>query len=65
MSELFQYVDVGIANEEDCQKALGIQVDVNVESGKLEAAQYQKLTEKVLAAVSQLEDAWPSPCGSR
>jgi len=25
MAELFKYVDVGIANEEDCQKALGIQ----------------------------------------
>ncbi len=24
MSEIVKYVDVGIANEEDCQKALGI-----------------------------------------
>jgi 2-dehydro-3-deoxygluconokinase len=48
MPELFRHVDVGIANEEDCQKALGIEVDVDVESGKLEVAQYQKLTERVL-----------------
>src|SRR5450755_2197509 len=37
MSELFRLVDVGIANEEDCQAALGIHVDVNVESGQLDA----------------------------
>jgi len=47
--EIFRHVDVGIANEEDCQKALGIQVDVDVESGKLEVEQYKKLTELVLA----------------
>ena len=38
MPELFRYVDVGIANEEDCQMALGIQADVDVHSGKLEPA---------------------------
>ncbi|MBI4873319.1 MAG: sugar kinase [Acidobacteria bacterium] len=48
MPELFRLVDVGIANEEDCQKALGIQVDVDVHSGKLEREQYQKLTGKVM-----------------
>ena len=37
MRELVQYVDIGIANEEDCQKSLGISVDdVDVESGKLD-----------------------------
>jgi 2-dehydro-3-deoxygluconokinase len=55
MTELFQYVDVGIANEEDCQKSLGIQVDVDVHSGKLEAEQYEKLTTKVLAAYPNLK----------
>ncbi len=48
MSELFKFVDVGIANEEDCQMALGIQVDVDVHSGKLERDQYRKLAETVL-----------------
>ena len=27
-----KYVDVTVANEEDCQKSLGIHVDVDVES---------------------------------
>ena len=48
MRELFKLVDVGIANEEDCQMALGIQADVDVHSGKLESSQYSKLTAKVM-----------------
>ena len=48
MRELFKLVDVGIANEEDCQMSLGIQADVDVHSGKLEASQYSRLTERVL-----------------
>ncbi len=48
MAELFKYVDVGIANEEDCQMALGIKVDVDVHSGKLDHDQYRKLTDKVI-----------------
>jgi len=49
MSELVKFVDVGIANEEDCQKSLGISVDdVDVESGELDIAKYERLTEKVL-----------------
>src|SRR5947209_1966804 len=55
MSELFRHVDVGIANEEDCQAALGLQVDVDVEAGKLEAAQYQKLAETVLDTYPNLK----------
>jgi 2-dehydro-3-deoxygluconokinase len=55
MTELFQHVDIGIANEEDCQKSLGIQVDVDVHSGKLESEQYRKLTDKVLAAYPSLK----------
>jgi len=49
MTELVKYVDVGIANEEDCQKSLGISVkDVHVESGELDTSKYERLTEKVL-----------------
>ncbi len=55
MRELFKSVDVGIANEEDCQMALGIQADVDVHSGKLEASQYSKLTEKVMQAYPNLK----------
>ncbi len=55
MAELFRYVDVGIANEEDCQMALGIRGEADVESGSLDAAAYRKLTEAVLAAYPQLK----------
>lgn len=48
MSELVKYVDVGIANEEDCQKSLGISVDVDVETGELDTKKYEALSEKVL-----------------
>jgi 2-dehydro-3-deoxygluconokinase len=55
MTELIKFVDVGIANEEDCQMALGIHVDVDVHSGKIEAEQYQKLTGKVLDTYPNLK----------
>jgi len=48
MTELVKYVDVGIANEEDCQKSLGITVDVDVESGELNIDKYKELTCKVI-----------------
>jgi 2-dehydro-3-deoxygluconokinase len=48
MTELVKYVDVGIANEEDCQKSLGITVDVDVESGELDTTKYEALSAKVL-----------------
>lgn len=48
MTELVRYVDVGIANEEDCQKSLGVTVDVKVESGELDTAKYEALSAKVL-----------------
>jgi len=48
MTELVRYVDVGIANEEDCQKSLGISADVHVESGELDTIKYEALSEKVL-----------------
>jgi 2-dehydro-3-deoxygluconokinase len=55
MSELVEYVDYAIANEEDVQMALGIQAEVDVHAGKLERAQYQKLAEKVLQQYSNLK----------
>jgi 2-dehydro-3-deoxygluconokinase len=54
MPELFRLTDVGIANEEDCQMALGIQADVDVHSGKLDPDEYRRLTEKVLEAYPNL-----------
>ena len=55
MSELFKYVDIGIANEEDCQMSLGIQTESDVHSGKLEHDQYKKLAETVLAKFPNLQ----------
>lgn len=48
MSELVRYVDVGIANEEDCQKSLGVTVDVDVSSGQLSIEKYQQLSARML-----------------
>jgi len=48
MTELVKYVDVGIANEEDCQKSLGVSVDVDVEAGHLDTTKYEALSEKML-----------------
>ena len=48
MGELAGYVDVAVANEEDCQKSLGIKVDVDVESGQLDTSRYEALSAAVL-----------------
>lgn len=48
MTELVRYVDVGIANEEDCQKSLGISVDIEVGSGDLDLKKYEALSQKMM-----------------
>ena len=48
MGELVKYVDIALGNEEDCQKSLGIKMDVDVESGRLQTEKYRELTDKVL-----------------
>ena len=56
MNEMVKYVDYGIANEEDCQKSLGISVEkVNVEKGELNVEQYKKLSQKVLDTFPQMK----------
>lgn len=55
MNELVRYVDVAIANEEDCQKSLGITVEIDVESGKLDPAKYEALSTAVLNAFPNLK----------
>jgi len=48
MGELIKYADIIIGNEEDCQKSLGIKVDIDVKSGELRAEKYKELTDKIL-----------------
>jgi 2-dehydro-3-deoxygluconokinase len=55
MPEIAKLIDVCIANEEDCQKALNIHVDIDVESGNLEREKYMELTERVLATFPNIK----------
>ncbi len=60
MSELVRYVDVGIANEEDCQLSLGISVEAGdweeeVKTGELNPQKYRALCEKMLEAYPNLQ----------
>jgi 2-dehydro-3-deoxygluconokinase len=55
MSEIVKYTDIAIGNEEDCQKSLGVNVDIDVESGKLQVDKYKELTNKVLGVYPNLE----------
>ncbi|MFA5447227.1 MAG: sugar kinase [Sphaerochaeta sp.] len=47
MRELVKYADVIVANEEDIQKCLGIEADVDVTSGELNIDVYKALTKEV------------------
>ena len=53
MRDLVKSVDVVIANEEDCQMALGIRPMWTSIPASSIAAQYQNLTAQVLARISQ------------
>ncbi|MCO5188337.1 MAG: sugar kinase [Anaerolineae bacterium] len=60
MGELVKYVDVGIANEEDCQKSLGVvledgDVDHAVTSGNLDTTRYEALAQKMFATFPNLK----------
>ena len=55
MRELVKHVDVAIGNEEDCQKSLGVKLDVDVESGNVSAEKYKVLTDRVLEEFPNLE----------
>ncbi len=50
MQQLARHCDVLIANEEDCQKSLGIASEADVHSGQLRHDAYRELAERVLAA---------------
>ncbi|HBY56395.1 MAG TPA: 2-dehydro-3-deoxygluconokinase [Candidatus Atribacteria bacterium] len=55
MGELVKYVDMAVGNEEDCQKSLGVKIDIDVESGELQPEKYQELTSKVLALYPNMQ----------
>ena len=56
MTELVKFVDVGIANEEDCQKSLGVSVaGVDVHSGELDTAKYEALSQKMMEVFPRLK----------
>jgi 2-dehydro-3-deoxygluconokinase len=55
MREVVRHVNVGIANEEDCQKALGVDLDVDVGSGTLEAGKYKVLAARMLDTFPNLD----------
>lgn len=48
MKVLALYSDIIIANEEDCQKSLGLKCDSNVEDGKLDPEAYKGLSDSLL-----------------
>jgi 2-dehydro-3-deoxygluconokinase len=49
MTEMASQVDVLIANEEDCQKCLGIELDVDVTKGSIDTSKYRELARLVMA----------------
>ena len=55
MRELVKHVQVGIANEEDCQKSLGITSTADAHSGELDTDTYRRLAERVLEEFPNLE----------
>jgi 2-dehydro-3-deoxygluconokinase len=57
MRAIVRFADVGVGNEEDCQRSLGITAAADVGSGKLERAVYEKLTADVLSEFPNLERA--------
>jgi 2-dehydro-3-deoxygluconokinase len=60
MTELVRYADIGIANEEDCQRALGIslengQWERELENGQIDTDRYRLLCERVLETFPNLK----------
>ncbi len=60
MTDLVQYADIGIANEEDCQRALGISIESidweeRIDSGEIDIDKYRKLCDEVLSTYPNLK----------
>jgi len=54
MREVVRHADVAVANEEDCQKSLGLEARADVRSGNLELAAFEDLTARVLETFTNL-----------
>jgi len=54
MPDLVKLADVLIANEEDIQAALGLEAEVDIQSGQLDRGQYEKLGARVRSAYPNL-----------
>ena len=54
MPKIAAMADVLIANEEDCQKCLGLSVDVDVESGEVGAESYRPMTDRLFGEYPNL-----------
>ena len=55
MGELVKHVDVVIANEEDCQKSLGVGTDIDPTGGEIDTARYEALAEKMFSAYPNIQ----------
>lgn len=59
MRRIVEFVDIGIANEEDCQKSLGISLpeisDDDVTSGELQIQSYERLAKQVIKEFPNLQ----------
>ena len=55
MRELVRHVNIGIANEEDCQKALGIEVEVSSSGASLGESDYRAMALRVLDEFPNLD----------
>ncbi len=55
MREIVSHVDIGIANEEDCEMALGIESAGDVHSGEIDRERYRRVAESVFHAFPNLQ----------
>jgi 2-dehydro-3-deoxygluconokinase len=53
--EILHYADIAIANEEDVQKSLGLEADVDVRLGAFDSGVYRALGDKVLTEFKNLQ----------
>lgn len=54
MRELVTYADLLVGNEEDCQKALGIEMGSRAGTGPLDPADYEEMTVRVMSEFPRL-----------